>query len=63
MTGNIVVEDTTMIGDYPVEYLLERAREIVSKRTKDWEITNKTAEDRIPRFDRSGTQLLVKKGC
>lgn len=43
------------IGEYPQSYLLEKAKEIVADRTKDWEITDAKAEDRIPRFHRDGT--------
>ena len=43
---------TAMIGEYKEEYLLQRAREIVEKRTKGWEIGNESALDRIPRFER-----------
>ena len=47
-------EQPTMIGEYPVDYLVERAKEIVMERTKDWEIINQAAEDRIPKFTREG---------
>ena len=47
-------EQATLIGEYTVDYLVQRAKEIVTERTKDWEIINQAAEDRIPKFTREG---------
>jgi serine/threonine protein kinase len=46
-----------MIGEYTEEYLLQRAIDIIADRTKDWEITNLKAEERIPRFQRDEIEL------
>jgi hypothetical protein len=42
------------IGEYKVDYLVQRAKEMVNERTKDWEIMHQVAEDRIPKFSRDG---------
>mmetsp|Transcript_86180 Transcript_86180/g.239886 ORF Transcript_86180/g.239886 Transcript_86180/m.239886 type:complete len:428 (+) Transcript_86180:146-1429(+) len=50
------------IGEYPQSYLLEKAKEIVADRTKDWEITDTKAEDRIPRFHRDEIEIAGELG-
>jgi hypothetical protein len=57
MTGNSSMEPR-MIKEYTEEYLLQRAREVVADRTKDWEITNLKAEERIPKFHSDGTSIF-----
>jgi hypothetical protein len=47
-------EGKTMIGKYTEEFLLDRARLMVTERTGDWEIPNEQADERIPRFHRDG---------
>ena len=47
-------EASKMIGQYTEEFLLERARELVTERTENWELTTPGAEDRIPKFERDG---------
>lgn len=57
MTGNNNDGDQVMVGEYTEEYLLQRAREMVAERTKDWEITSLKAEERIPKFHRDEIEL------
>jgi Protein tyrosine and serine/threonine kinase len=38
------VDDTLMIGDYSVDYLVERALKKIDKRTSDWEVLNHTMD-------------------
>lgn len=62
MTGDST--NKKMIGSYDEEYLIERAKEIVAGRTKEWEITSLNAEERFPRFERDEIELgkLFGKG-
>ena len=50
-----------MIGSYDEEYLIERAKEIVAGRTKEWEITSLNAEERFPRFERDGKWCTTRQ--
>jgi hypothetical protein len=56
-------ERPKMIGEYTVDYLVKRANEIVKERTKDWEIINQAAEDRIPKFTREGKCSWLLCSC
>jgi serine/threonine protein kinase len=47
-------DDSKLLGKYTEKYLFERAREILQERTCDWEIWDRAAEERIPKFDLSG---------
>jgi hypothetical protein len=46
-------KEKILIGDYAESYLLERAKEIVAERTKDWEL-NLGAVERLPKFHADG---------
>lgn len=58
MTTSNNDERPTTIGDYTVDYLVERAKDIVKERTKDWEIISSAAEERIPKFTREGKFII-----
>ena len=53
--------ESQRIGEYSVTQILGRARAIVKERTKDWEICNLKAEERIPRFHRDGRYLWIQR--
>jgi len=57
-------EADKMIGDYTQTYLLQKAKQNVTSRTKGWEIFDQAAEDRIPKFDRNEitTGSMLGKG-
>lgn len=59
MTGDST--NKKMIGGYDEEYLIERAKEIVAGRTKEWEITSLNAEERFPRFERDGKWCTTRQ--
>ena len=47
-----------MIGEYTETFLLERAKNVVEKRTESWEIsTSPEVEDRIPKFRSSEIEI------
>eukprot|EP00529_Nitzschia_sp_RCC80_P024100 CAMPEP_0113448372 /NCGR_PEP_ID=MMETSP0014_2-20120614/4732_1 /TAXON_ID=2857 /ORGANISM="Nitzschia sp." /LENGTH=456 /DNA_ID=CAMNT_0000339581 /DNA_START=332 /DNA_END=1702 /DNA_ORIENTATION=- /assembly_acc=CAM_ASM_000159 len=46
-----------MIGGYKEEDLINRARELVARRTKDWEITSLKHEERVPRLHNDEIEL------
>lgn len=55
-------EHPRMIGEYKEEDLIKRARELVARRTKDWEITNLKHEERVPRLHRDEIELGIHLG-
>lgn len=50
-------EDDGKIGEYTEGHLLKRAAEVVGEKTKGSEILDRAAENRIPKFDKSGMCL------
>lgn len=58
--GEHVSDDkqTGLIGSYTIEYLTQRAKEMVEERTNGWEITDLKAEERIPKFKRDGKNIV-----
>jgi hypothetical protein len=55
-------EHHRMIGEYTEEYLVNRAKEIVARRTKDWEITSLKHEERVPRLHRDEITVGIHLG-
>jgi hypothetical protein len=50
---------TKMIGNCPIDQLLQQARDLVAERTAEWDINKSAAPSRIPKYDLSGTLLLL----
>lgn len=46
-----------MIGKFAEQFLIQKAKEKVERRTKTWEVTTLHAEDRMPRLRRSEIEL------
>ncbi|KAL3921575.1 MAG: hypothetical protein SGARI_006646 [Bacillariaceae sp.] len=50
-----VIDQPTMVGDYTIEYLVERAHKKIEKRTADWEVLNDTLS--VPRLKRAELEI------
>ena len=49
------VDQPTMIGDYTIEYLIERAHKKIDKRTADWEVLNDCRS--VPKLNRAEIEI------
>ena len=48
-------DQPTMIGDYTIEYLIERAHKKIDKRTADWEVLNDSVS--VPKLNRAEIEI------
>ena len=49
------IDQPTMIGDYTIEYLIERAHKKIDKRTADWEVLNDSLN--VPKLNRAEIEI------
>jgi hypothetical protein len=51
------------IGGHSISHLLDVAKSVVEKKTKDTAILDEHAEDKIPKFDTKGSFPLIDESC